>query len=121
MALVRNHPSYPNFRMKIGNMMDFSGSSWIYQEELIGSSNGVNANFRINKRPIQNTEQVFKDGMLMTRDVDYAIDYINKIIRFSADSTETVMVDGISKTVSKKGQIPQLNSIIRVNYKYEIE
>lgn len=121
MALVRNHPNYSKFRMKIGFMMDFSGSAWVYQEEPIGIMNGENRNFTLARQPLINTEEVFKDGMLMIRGVDYEIDYINKIIRFAADSTEKILIDGVLTTVKKKGQVPQPDSIIRVTYKYELE
>ena len=121
MALVRNHPSFSKFRMKIGFMMDFSGSSWVYQEIPGGVMNGINRTFSLQKRPIQNTEEVFKDGMLMARDLDYQLDYVNKMIYFAEDRTEQVMVDGIMTEVSKKGQVPQPSSVIRVNYKYELE
>lgn len=121
MALVRNHPNYPKFRMKIGTMMDFSGSSQVNQEIPKGVMNGVNTTFQLEKRPILNTEQVYKDGMLMAQGLDYTMDYPNKIIRFSSDSTEDIVENGLTVTVTKKGQIPQSRSVIRVNYKYEIE
>lgn len=121
MALVRNHPNYSKFRMKIGHMMDFSGSSWIYQETPSGVMNGDNINFFIKKRPIENTESVFKDGMLMARGLDYVMDYPNKLIRFTRDANETVVENGLTVTKVKKGQVPQSDSVIRVDYKYEIE
>lgn len=121
MALVRNHPDYNKFRMKIGFMMDFSGSSWVYQEEPTGNMDGKNRIFRLSRKPIENTEEIFKDGMLMARGLDYTIDYTNKQINFQNDGTEEILEGGITKIVEKKGQIPQPRSVIRVNYKYELE
>lgn len=121
MALVRNHPAYSKFRMKTGYMMDFSGSSWVYQETPSGSMNGTNRIFILSKKPVPNTEEVFKDGMLMARGLDYEIDYVNKVITFADDRVETVLENGVSTQVEVKGQVPQTNSVIRVTYKYELE
>lgn len=108
MALVRNHPNYPNFRMKIGVMPDFSGARWSYQEEPKGDIDGINCTFTLENEPVEKSESVYKDGMLMTRGLDYTMDYLNKKIIFTADDEKS----GI------RGQVPQPHSIIRVTYKY---
>lgn len=107
MAYVRQHPDYPQFRMKVGVMPDFSGSNQADQEIPTGIMNGVNKAFVLTSRPLTGSEIVFKDGMMMSRassmameDGDYYMNYDEKTIYFSDN------------------QIPQAKSVIRVNYKY---
>jgi hypothetical protein len=100
MAMVRQHPDYPKWRMKIGVMPDFSGSKVSFQEKPIGNCDGVNKVFRLANKPLKNSEQVVKDGMVMTKDLDYTIDYSTGTITFS------------------DYQIPQTKSVIHVTYKY---
>lgn len=107
MAYVRTHPNYPKFRVKKGVMPDFSGANIADGEIPSGVMDGVNREFKVANRPLKGSEKIFKDGLKMGRatsvamtDGDYFIDYETKTITFS------------------KTQIPQENSIIRVDYKY---
>jgi hypothetical protein len=100
MAMVRQHPDYPKWRMKIGVMPDFSGSKISYQETPLGSCDGVNKVFQLAKKPLKHSELVVKDGMVMKRDLDYMIDYSTGKITFSDQ------------------QIPQTKSVVHVTYKY---
>lgn len=107
MAYVRQHPDYPQFRMKVGVMPDFSGSNQANQEIPTGIMNGINQVFTLANRPLKLSEEVFKDGMMMSRassmafeDGDYFMNYDEKKIYFS------------------NNQIPQVKSVIRVSYKY---
>lgn len=100
MAIVRRHPEYPDFRMKIGIMPDFSGSKFADQEKPIGEMDGENRVFVLRNRPLPGSVQVFKDGMLMAKDLDYELNIEQKTIRFSPH------------------QIPQKDSVIRVSYKH---
>lgn len=120
MAYVRMHPKFQKFRMKVGVMPDFyvtpdfAGSKIIDQEVPQGVMDGSNKVFTLAQVPIENTDQVFKDGMKMKRaasssfvdgeyiivDGDYLLDYVTGILRFSPT------------------QIPQSASIILVSYKY---
>lgn len=100
MAMVRQHPKYPNFRMKTGIMPDFSGSDMANQEVPIGQMDGVNKEFILLNVPIKNSEMVVKDGMVMKRGVDYKIDDVTGKITFSDT------------------QIPQPKSIVHVTYKF---
>lgn len=109
MAYVRSHPdpNYPKIRIKKGVMPDFSGSNYIDQEQPGGLIDGTNAVFTLSRIPIQNTEEIFKDGMKMARadslaftSGDYYIDYATGKITFST------------------GQVPQLKASIQVSYKY---
>jgi len=100
MAIVRQHPKYPNFRMKIGVMPDFSGSKLSFQETPIGAINGVNKKFTLLHLPLKDSETVVKDGMVMKRGEDYTINYNTGVIMFSDT------------------QIPQVKSVLHVTYKY---
>ena len=107
MAFVRPHPEYPMFRVKKGSMPDFSGSEESNQEVPSGDQDGQNKEFTTQHRPIKFSEKLYKDGMFMTRattasviDGDYFLDYDTSIITFS------------------EHQVPQLNSAIRITYKY---
>lgn len=107
MAFVRQHPDYPKFRVKKGVMPDFSGSNFSDQEIPSGSMNGINRVFTLAYVPIKQSEEIFKDGMKMSRasslvmtDGDYYIDYATATITFSDK------------------QIPQEKSVLRVSYKY---
>lgn len=100
MAMVRQHPDYPKWRMKIGIMPDFSGSKTSSQETPIGVCDGVNKVFKLANKPLKHSEEVVKDGMVMKRDSDYTIDYATGTIIFS------------------EHQIPQPKSVIHVTYKY---
>jgi hypothetical protein len=109
MAYVRQHPDYPKFRKKVGVMPDFSGSNYSDQEKPVGNIDGINRLFTLAKKPIKFSETIHKDGMMMNRasslaamDGDYYLDYsISPVTISFADN-----------------QIPQLNSVIRVSYKY---
>ncbi|MCD7910964.1 hypothetical protein KC480_05420 [Bacillus velezensis] len=107
MAYVRTNPDYPKFRMKKGVMPDFSGAKIADGEIPSGKMDGANTKFELTNRPLKGSEKVFKDGLRMGRsssssltDGDYYMDYDNKTLIFS------------------KAQIPQENSVIRVDYKY---
>jgi hypothetical protein len=107
MAYVRQHPDYPKFRKKVGVMPDFSGANIVDQETPSGVMDGVNKVFTLAHLPIQYSERVYKDGMMMARastmamtDGDYYIDYTTGTITFSSN------------------QIPQPTSVIRVCYKH---
>ncbi|OXB94760.1 hypothetical protein [Parageobacillus galactosidasius] len=100
MAMVRQHPDYPKWRMKIGIMPDFSGSKISSQEIPIGVCDGANKVFKLANKPLKHSEEVVKDGMVMKRDLDYTIDYATGTITFSDH------------------QIPQPKSVIHVTYKY---
>lgn len=108
MAYVRNHPNhieFPNFRMKVGVMPDFSGARTISQEEPIQKPDGVNTHFTIRYVPIDGSEYVYHNGRLMARGKDYTINYLNKTISFTPD------------TEDKIGQVPQKKSVLRVTYR----
>jgi hypothetical protein len=100
MAMVRQHPDYPKWRMKVGIMPDFSGSKLANQETPTGVCDGVNKVFTLAHRPLKESEQVIKDGMVMKRGLDYTIDYSTGTLTFSDQ------------------QIPQARSVIHVTYKY---
>lgn len=107
MAFVRQHPDYPQFRVKKGVMPDFSGSNYSDQEKPSGVMNGVNRVFNLANIPLKPSDEVFKDGMKMSRattlavsDGDYFIDYSTGQIMFS------------------ENQIPQPKSVILVSYKF---
>ncbi len=107
MAYVRQHPEFPQFRIKKGIMPDFSGSQIIDQEFPSGVVNGINKLFQLERPPLKNSESIFKDGMKMVRassllfnDGDYYIDYQSGEITFS------------------DRQVPQENSVIVASYKY---
>lgn len=106
MAYVRQHPNYPLFRIKKGVMPDFSGANYSDQEPLTGFD-GAKRQFQLNHLPLKHSEEVFKDGLKMTRastlgmtDGDYFIDYTEGKITFSDK------------------QIPQVKSVAHVSYKY---
>jgi len=122
MAFVRQHPEYPKFRMKVGNIPGLSdliladpNDPNVYQadqETPFENPNGVRKEFTLANVPFKFSEKIFKDGMMMARatsmaltDGDYFINYdniyLNKVITFSDQ------------------QIPQLASVIRVSYKYK--
>jgi len=67
MAYVRQNPEFPKFRMKKGIMPDFSGSNVADQEKPTGEMNGLNRVFQTANRPLNLSERVFKDGMMMSR------------------------------------------------------
>lgn len=100
MAMVQVYPGHPNFRKKIGFMPDFSGAKFANQEEPTGIKDGKNKIFKLLHRPIDDSLQVFKDGMMMTEELDFKVDLNTKRIAFD-DS-----------------QIPEEKSVIRVMYKY---
>src|SRR5690606_39104342 len=100
MALVRPYPNFPQFRQKLGVMPDFSGSKFSDQEKPVGEQNGINRVFHLLYQPLPESVQVFKDGMLMAKDLDYVLDIANKTITFS------------------ENQVPQPESVIRVSYKH---
>ncbi|MBR2246173.1 hypothetical protein [Oceanobacillus profundus] len=100
MALVRPYPGFPQFRRKTGVMTDFSGSRFSDQEKPYGDQNGINRVFVLLHQPLSDSLQVFKDGMLMTKNVDYTLNIQEKRITFS------------------EKQIPQEASVITVSYKH---
>lgn len=109
MAYVRQHPEYPNYRMKVGIMPDFSGSNYADQEMPKGVMDGINRLFELEHKVLKNSEEVYKDGMRMARasslaltDGDYYIDYL---------------ANPVTLTFSN-AQVPQPKSIILVGYKY---
>lgn len=100
MAIVRNHPDYPLFRMKLGVMPEFSDSKFMHQEIPEGDMNGANRRFVLKHKPLSDSLEVFKDGMLMAEGLDYQISYNTREVIFSAN------------------QVPQKKSVIRVSYKH---
>jgi hypothetical protein len=97
MAHVTKHPTFPQYRMKVGVMPDFSGANAVMQEEPLGVKDGVNTIFMLAKDPIKNSEMVFKDGMYMRKGVDYDYTINGREIRFK--------------------EAPEPNATIIVNYK----
>lgn len=101
MATIRQHPNFLKFRMKTGILPDFSGANKKNQEIPGGIQNGINRKFTVTSKPIIfESETVIKDGMIMSRNLDYTVDLVNGAITFSTD------------------QVPQTKSVIRVSYSY---
>lgn len=100
MAHVRQVADFPLFRTKIGVMPNFTGSEHVDRETPRGDVNGENKEFSLLHLPINGSEQIFKNGIFMTRETDYQIDYKIGAIVFNDD------------------QVPQQNTIIRVAYDY---
>jgi len=92
MARVIQHPTYPQYRKKLGVMPDFSGAKQIQQEVPMGVKDGTNTTFILYNTPIPNTEMVFKDGMFMLRGAgkDYTIN--GKAITFTEAPTEKTVI-----------------------------
>jgi hypothetical protein len=93
MARVVQHDRFPQYRVKIGVMPEFSGTRQISQEEPMGVKDGENKQFVLSNTPIPQSEQIFKDGMFMMRGVDK--DYVinGKVIVFAeAPSDRAVIV-----------------------------
>lgn len=95
MAHVTKHPTYPKYRLKIGQMPDFSGANDIDGEEPFGVKDGVNKVFNLANTPIKNSYKVFRDGMRLRRGADY--DYVvnGKEITFTEapPAKSTILVD----------------------------
>lgn len=109
MAYVRQHPTHTKFRKKIGAMPDFTEANNVSQETPVGVMNGINKEFTLHRRPLKNSETIFKDGMKMKRastvafiDGDYIVDYLARpkaVITFSDK------------------QVPQVKSVILADYR----
>lgn len=95
MAHVRNHTTFPQYRMKVGIMPDFSGSQVIRQEEPFGTKDGTNKVFTLAFEPIKNSEQVFKDGMYMRKGAAHDYTISGKTITFAEapSSQAQILVD----------------------------
>lgn len=98
MAIVLAVDGKPHFRKKRGIMPDFSGASQAYQEVPTGVVNNTNQVFKLKNIPITRSEAVYKNGMLMSRNVDYLI----------TDDTITFAND----------QVPQVGCRIAVDYRF---
>lgn len=98
MAIVLAVDGKPEFRKKRGIMPDFSGSAQAYQEVPTGVVNNTNQVFKLKNVPIARSEAIYKNGMLMSRNIDYII----------ADDTITFAND----------QVPQIGCRIAVDYRF---
>lgn len=109
MAYVRQHPEFSEFRMKVGISQTFLVQCF-QSEKPKGIMNGTNRVFRLEHQAIRDSEEIFKDGMKMTKasdltftDGDYYMDHVSESV--------TVI------TFSEK-QVPQEKSVLHVTYKY---
>jgi hypothetical protein len=103
MAQVRQHPTYPQYRMKVGVMPDFSGSDIVTQEEPVGAKDGVNKVFTLSRLPIPNSEWVFKDGMFMRKGVDNDYTINGKQITFAEPPDPKSVIAVTYKTMDGVG------------------
>ena len=76
-------------------------TQWRIGAELEGSKDGVNTSFAIKEPYVEGSETVILNGMILTRNVDYAVDADGKIV-FKSDSNipkgdDSVRVNYISK------------------------
>ncbi|SFJ62217.1 hypothetical protein SAMN02799624_05214 [Paenibacillus sp. UNC496MF] len=92
MARVKAHDTFPQYRVKVGVMPEFSGARTISQEEPLGAKDTVNKQFVLSWTPIPQSEQVFKDGMFMMRGAakDYVIN--GKTIVFAEAPSDKAVI-----------------------------
>lgn len=98
MAIVLAVDGKSQFRRKQGIMPDFSGSAQAYQEVPTGAVDNTNQVFKIKNTPIVRSEKIYKNGIMMQRNVDYLI--VDDTITFAND------------------QVPQVGCSIFIDYRY---
>lgn len=90
---------------------------FVVNEQIIGTIDGSNVLFNISHVPYQNSEQLFKNGLLLRRDVDYTIS--SNIITFAVPPTagDKLFSQYFLRAPQVVGEIP-LGDIDNVNDTY---